>query len=65
MGTSSITGIALLLLYFVPTIVAMVRGKSNVIAIGALNGLLGWTVLGWIGAFVWALMKDTARPQLP
>jgi Superinfection immunity protein len=42
-------------LYFVPTLIAIVRRHSQAMAIGALNALLGWTVLGWIAAFVWSL----------
>lgn len=42
-------------LYLLPTLVAVVRRKQNVAAIGALNVLLGWSVVGWIGALVWAL----------
>ena len=41
-------------LYFLPTIVAFSRSHHNKLAICALNTLLGLTVLGWIGAFVWA-----------
>ena len=45
--------------YFIPVIVAGVRGHRQVVAIAALNLLLGWTVLGWIIALVWSL---TAPP---
>ena len=45
--------------YFVPVVVAGVRGHRQVVAIAALNLLLGWTVLGWIIALVWSL---TATP---
>ncbi len=41
--------------YFIPSVVALVRSHHNVGAIIALNLLLGWTVIGWIAAFVWAL----------
>ncbi len=46
---------AVVLCYFIPTIVALVRKHHNAGAICALNILLGWTVLGWIAAFVWSL----------
>ncbi len=45
----------LIVLYFVPSIVAYFRSHHNTMAIGALNLLLGWTVIGWIAAMVWAL----------
>lgn len=40
--------------YFLPWMVAALRGKSNAWAIFWLNLLLGWTVLGWIAALVLA-----------
>ena len=43
--------------YFIPTIVG--HKKQNAGAIFALNLFLGWTVLGWIVALVWAMTKDT------
>jgi ABC-type transport system involved in cytochrome c biogenesis permease component len=48
------------LAYVVPTILAWYRSHHNTLAIGALNLLLGWTVIGWIGALIWAL---TSRPE--
>jgi hypothetical protein len=46
----------LLLVYFIPTIVA--RGKKNFKAIFVLNLLAGWTFVGWVIALVWACCKD-------
>ncbi|WP_321913003.1 superinfection immunity protein [Paraburkholderia sp. J11-2] len=43
------------LLYFVPSIVAFRRMHPMRRAITGLNMLLGWSVLGWIVALVWAL----------
>lgn len=47
--------ILLIVLYFIPALVASSRTHHNRMAIFALNALLGWTVLGWIAAFVWSL----------
>jgi hypothetical protein len=44
-------------LYFLPSIVG--RNKRNVAAIFLLNLLVGWTVIGWIVALIWALSVDT------
>jgi hypothetical protein len=44
--------------YFLPTIIAIVRKKSSAGAIFVLNLLLGWTLLGWVGALIWALSAD-------
>jgi hypothetical protein len=46
-------------MYFLPTIVG--RDKSDAGLIFAVNLLLGWTVVGWIVAFIWACAADT-RP---
>lgn len=52
--------IALMLLgvYFFPTIWAANKRKKNKDAIFVLNLFLGWTVIGWVFALVWAAMKD-------
>ena len=42
--------------YFLPTFIGF--RKANAGAIFALNLLLGWTVLGWVGALIWALTKE-------
>ena len=46
----------LTLCYFLPAIIA--HNKRNSGAIFVLNLLTGWTVVGWIIAFVWALSDD-------
>lgn len=43
--------------YFIPTLAAASEKHHNLRAIFALNILLGWTVLGWIAALIWALTK--------
>lgn len=46
--------------YLVPAVVAVERRHPQAAAIAALNLLLGWTLLGWVGALVWSL---TAIPR--
>jgi hypothetical protein len=46
-------------IYFLPSLVASARSHNNSTAIFAFNILLGWTFLGWVAAFVWALTADT------
>ena len=48
-------------LYFLPVIIG--RRKRNARAIFALNLLLGWTLLGWVGALVWALVREQPATQ--
>jgi hypothetical protein len=47
-----------LALYFAPTIQAHQNKKKQTTAIFCLNFFLGWTILGWVGAMVWAVTKD-------
>jgi hypothetical protein len=42
------------LVYSLPYMVAEMRQHHNQLAIGVLNLLLGWTVIGWFVALVWA-----------
>lgn len=52
-----------LVLYLVPTMLAALGNKRATGWIFLLNVLLGWTVLGWIGAIVWAVLDRPApRP---
>jgi Superinfection immunity protein len=43
-----------LLLYFLPWLIALIRGHHNAGAIFLLNFLLGWTFIGWLFAFIWS-----------
>jgi uncharacterized membrane protein YhaH (DUF805 family) len=47
--------VVVLACYFLPAIVAAGRRHHNAGAIFFLDLLLGWTVVGWIAAFIWAL----------
>lgn len=45
-------------IHFLPTIIAALRRGRNVVGIFLLNLLLGWTVIGWVIALVWALRDE-------
>ena len=51
-------GLVGLALYFLPTIIVLARRKKNVLGPVLVNVLLGWTVIGWIVALIWALTVD-------
>ena len=51
--------VMVLLAYLVPSVIAGARHHHQTGAILVLNLLLGWTLLGWIAALVWAF---TATP---
>lgn len=40
--------------YLIPMAVAVTRRHPQARAIGVLNIFLGWTVIGWAAALVWA-----------
>jgi hypothetical protein len=44
-----------LVVYFIPTGIAMMRSHPNVVAIMVINFLLGWVCIGWIVALIWSL----------
>jgi len=44
----------MVLAYFLPALIAVVRGHNNVGAIFVTDLLLGWTVLGWLIALIWS-----------
>jgi hypothetical protein len=63
-GGAGVGLLIVLVLYFVPSVVAFVRAHHNKWAIFALNLLLGWTFLGWIGALVWSFTRPSPQPQI-
>lgn len=46
-----------LALYFLPGIVASMRSHHNAVAIWVLNLFLGWALIGWVVALIWAFTK--------
>lgn len=55
----------LLALHFLPGIIASVRHHPQALPIWVLNTLLGWTVIGWIGALVWSLTTSQRVVAVP
>ena len=50
------------LLYFLPTVIAIVfRHESDAVGIFLVNFFLGWTIIGWWVALVWAIAKGSSR----
>lgn len=48
--------------YFLPSIVALMRSKRDLLSIFLLNLFLGWTLIGWMVALVWAFKIDVPAP---
>jgi hypothetical protein len=49
--------------YLAPIIIAVARKHRYAAAIGALNVFLGWTLLGWLAAMIWAVNKDVSEAK--
>lgn len=56
---STIAILIIVALYFVPTIAAYNTKGFNGIAV--LNLFLGWSVIGWIAALIWAVQSPKIK----
>ncbi len=45
-----------LFLYFVPSFIAFGRRHPHRLAILLVNLIFGWTLIGWVGTLIWALL---------
>jgi hypothetical protein len=57
-GLFIVVCLILLPLHFLPTIIAIVGHKKSTLGVFIVNLFLGWTVIGWVVALVWALASD-------
>jgi hypothetical protein len=66
-GSNASGGMILLLIgvYVFPSLIAVARAVPSRWGIMTLNLLLGWTVLGWIAALVWAFSGKAAPWPTP
>lgn len=68
MSVLPIGGIALIvvivLVYFVPTVIAFTRGVSNSGSVFVLNLFLGWTLVGWVVALAMAARSTEPRTRM-
>ncbi len=44
-----------LLVYFIPSFIALTRQRDQRLKIFLVNLLTGWTLVGWMAAFIWAV----------
>lgn len=52
------------LLYFLPTLIALLRGHHNGFAIFLTNLLFGWTIIGWLITLIWSTTAIVHRVQV-
>ena len=48
-------------IYFLPTIIVMIRGRNDGCGIFAVNLIFGVTLVGWIIALIWSLSGKGKR----
>ena len=53
--------IAVIIIGFLPTLIALLRGHDNSFAIFLTNLLLGWTGIGWLIALIWSFTAIRRR----
>ena len=46
----------IIMLYFLPALIG--SSRKDAVGICLLNVFLGWTLIGWIAAFIWAISKE-------
>lgn len=61
---SSIYALGTAFVYCIPTFITLGRGIPIAFLLLIVNLSLGWAVIGWIGALVWALNRETANPDM-
>ncbi|MCB2082025.1 MAG: superinfection immunity protein [Rickettsiales bacterium] len=65
-GSSTVGGSAvalIIILYFLPSLIARIRGHANGISIFITNLFLGWTFIGWMVAFIWCFTSNVEKKQ--
>jgi hypothetical protein len=57
--------IILIVLYLLPTIIAVRKKHHKTVAIAIFNIVLSWSVLGWIAALFWSMATGQPVAQQP
>jgi hypothetical protein len=50
----------LIAMYWLPTLIAIVRQTHSALGVAMINFFLGWTVIGWFLALFWALAASNS-----
>lgn len=64
---AGIIAVVLIIVYFIPVVVASSRNHRSTGAIFLVNLLLGWSIIGWLWALIWASTGNVERvdPNAP
>ncbi|HEX5319333.1 MAG TPA: superinfection immunity protein [Stellaceae bacterium] len=57
-ATTAVILAVIVLLYILPTILAYGRDHPHRQSLALVNILFGWTLIGWVGVFLWALLPE-------
>ena len=49
-----------LIIYMLPTLIAYARDVRSRQTITVVNIIFGWTLIGWLIAFLWAMLAETS-----
>ena len=53
--------LGLVIVYFIPFMVAAARDHDSFVAILLVNTAIGWTGIGWIAVLLWACLSPPQR----
>lgn len=56
--------LVLFVMYWLPTIIAIVRRTPSALGVAAINFFFGWTVIGWFIALIFALATAPATERV-
>lgn len=59
---AALLAMAIVAVYFAPTLIALGRHAADTEKVLAVNALVGWTVLGWLAAMLLAVRSQPDRP---
>ena len=62
---AAVAAVLALAVYLLPALIAAYRGHQDTVAITVLTILLGWSLIAWIIALVWALSAVHPRDTFP
>jgi len=62
-ATTAVLLFLIAILYLLPTILAYGRDHPRRQQLGLMNILFGWTLIGWIATFLWAMLAATAEDE--
>lgn len=60
---SNLFYVILIILYFLPTLIAENRKHNNENPIFVINIFFGWTIIGWIICLAWAFTNNSKKKK--